>query len=61
MRPALWGYGDVELTHVSFGTVLGEDGRPYKTRSGETVGLEGLLDEAESRALSIATEQNSAS
>ena len=35
----LWGCcvtekGDVELRHISFGTVLGEDGRPYKTRSG---------------------------
>lgn len=55
----LWGYTNVELTHVTFGTVLGEDGRPYKTRSGETVGLEGLLDEAEARALAIAKEQNS--
>jgi arginyl-tRNA synthetase len=54
----LWGYADAELTHVSFGTVLGEDGRPYKTRSGDTVGLAGLLDEAESRALAIASEQN---
>jgi len=44
------GYGDVELTHVSFGTVLGEDGRPFRTRAGETVGLEGLLDEAVRRA-----------
>jgi arginyl-tRNA synthetase len=54
----LWGYTDVELHHVSFGTVLGDDGKPYKTRSGDTVGLEGLLDEAESRALAIAAEQN---
>lgn len=54
----LWGYDNVELTHVSFGTVLDEDGRPYKTRSGDTVGLEGLLDEAEARALVVATEQN---
>ncbi len=54
----LWGYGEVELNHVSFGTVLGEDGKPFKTRSGDTVGLEGLLDEAESRALAVATEQN---
>jgi arginyl-tRNA synthetase len=46
----LWGYGGVELQHVSFGTVLGEDNRPFKTRSGDTVGLEGLLDEAVSRA-----------
>jgi arginyl-tRNA synthetase len=54
----LWGYQDVELTHVSFGTVLGDDGKPFKTRAGDTVGLEGLLDEAESRALDVAREQN---
>ena len=47
----LLGYKDVELQHVSFGTVLGDDGRPFKTRSGDTVGLEGLLDEAVRRAL----------
>jgi arginyl-tRNA synthetase len=45
-----WGCNDVELEHVSFGTVLGEDGKPYKTRAGETVGLMGLLDEAVARA-----------
>ncbi len=45
-----WGYTNVELQHVSFGTVLGEDGRPFKTRSGDTVGLESLLDEAIRRA-----------
>ena len=55
---AMWGYSDTELKHVSFGTVLGEDGTPFKTRSGATVGLEGLLDEAESRALVVAKEQN---
>lgn len=55
----LWGYGDVELTHVKFGTVLGKDGKPFKTRAGDTVGLEGLLDEAEKRAYAIAKEQNS--
>jgi len=46
----LWGYDQLELEHVSFGTVLGEDGRPYKTRSGTAVGLAGLLDEAVERA-----------
>ncbi|MBN1590408.1 MAG: arginine--tRNA ligase [Pirellulales bacterium] len=46
----LLGYRDVELEHISFGTVLGNDNRPFKTRSGDTVGLEGLLDEAISRA-----------
>ncbi|MCH2113897.1 MAG: arginine--tRNA ligase [Pirellulales bacterium] len=47
----LSGYADLELQHISFGTVLGEDGRPYKTRSGTAVGLSGLLDEAVERAL----------
>lgn len=49
----LWGYDKVELEHVAFGTVLGEDGKPYKTRSGSAVGLEGLLDEAVERAHAI--------
>ena len=48
-----WGLRDVELQHVSFGTVLGEDGRPFKTRSGTSVGLTGLLDEAVERAFAI--------
>ncbi|MFG0332665.1 MAG: arginine--tRNA ligase [Maioricimonas sp. JB049] len=50
---AKWGYGDVELKHVSFGTVMGKDRKPYKTRSGDTVGLESLLDEAVSKARQI--------
>jgi arginyl-tRNA synthetase len=45
-----WGFTDVEFAHVSFGTILGQDRRPYKTRSGDTVGLESLLDEAVERA-----------
>lgn len=49
----LWGYDQVQLVHVSFGTVLGEDGKPFKTRQGDTVGLELLLDEAEARARSV--------
>ena len=49
----LWGYDQVELRHVSFGTVLGEDGRPYRTRSGDVVGLEGLLEEAIRRAQAV--------
>lgn len=47
------GYRDVTLEHVSFGTVLGEDGRPFRTRAGDTVGLESLLDEAVRRAAAI--------
>ena len=41
-----WGYEAIELTHVSFGSVLGEDRRPLKTRDGTAIGLDGLLDEA---------------
>jgi arginyl-tRNA synthetase len=48
-----WGCDDVQLEHVSFGTVMGQDRRPYKTRSGDTVGLESLLDEAVARAREI--------
>jgi arginyl-tRNA synthetase len=47
------GCDKVELEHVSFGTVLGEDNRPFKTRSGPAVGLESLLDEAVARAAAI--------
>jgi arginyl-tRNA synthetase len=53
-----WGYEQTEFNHVKFGTVLGEDGKPFKTRSGDAVGLEGLLDQAESRAMQIAIDQN---
>ncbi len=47
------GLNDVELKHVSFGTILGDDRRPFKTRSGDTVGLESLLDEAVEHARAI--------
>ncbi|CAD7952683.1 unnamed protein product [Amoebophrya sp. A25] len=42
--------GVSRLDHMSFGMVLGEDGRRFRTRSGETVKLEDLLDEAKERA-----------
>src|SRR5207248_7909865 len=38
------------LPQVDFGTILGENNRPLKTRSGENVRLRDLLDEAEERA-----------
>ena len=53
-----WGYNKVELRHVAFGSVLGEDGKLLRTRSGETVRLSDLLDEAEERALTVVTEKN---
>jgi arginyl-tRNA synthetase len=49
---------DVKLAHVWFGSILGEDGKPFKTRSGETVKLADLLDEAEERAFKIVSEKN---
>ncbi|WP_425571009.1 arginine--tRNA ligase [Rugosimonospora acidiphila] len=45
-RRAGWLTDDVDVTHVAFGTVLGPDGRPFKTRSGDTVKLMDLLDAA---------------
>ncbi|MEA5619737.1 arginine--tRNA ligase [Cronbergia sp. UHCC 0137] len=49
-RKAGWIPDDVELVHVPFGLVLGDDGKKFKTRSGDTVRLRDLLDEAISRA-----------
>jgi len=54
----LWGISDLKLQHVSFGTVMGPDKKPYKTRSGDTVGLESLLDEAIVRARKIVNEND---
>jgi arginyl-tRNA synthetase len=48
----------VKLAHVWFGSVLGDDGRPFKTRTGETVRLEDLLDEAEERAFKVVSDKN---
>lgn len=48
----------VKLIHVGFGKIMGEDGKPFKTRSGDTVKLGELLDEAEERALKIVSEKN---
>ncbi|RPF22583.1 arginine--tRNA ligase [Myceligenerans xiligouense] len=50
----------VHAQHVPFGTVLGTDGRPFKTRSGKTVRLADLLDDAEGavRAVLQAREHN---
>jgi arginyl-tRNA synthetase len=49
-RRAGWLTDDVEVVHVPFGLVLGEDGKKFSTRSGETVRLRDLLDEAIARS-----------
>lgn len=46
------------LIHAAFGTVLGEDNRPFKTRSGENVKLSDLLDEAVARAEAAVAQKN---
>jgi arginyl-tRNA synthetase len=55
-----WGYTATELQHISFGTVMGDDGKPFKTRAGDTVGLESLLDEAVAHARAIVDENDDA-
>jgi len=52
--------GRVKLAHVWFGSILGDDGKPLKTRTGENVKLADLLDEAEARAFQVVSEKNSA-
>ncbi|MBG6015923.1 arginine--tRNA ligase [Proteus mirabilis] len=48
----------MSLEHHMFGMMLGKDGRPFKTRSGGTVRLTDLLDEAHERALTLIREKN---
>jgi arginyl-tRNA synthetase len=52
-RAAGWITDAVRVEHVTFGSVLGGDRRPLKTREGGTVKLRELLDEAEKRALEL--------
>ena len=49
-------FSQTDLIHVAFGTVLGEDGKPFKTRAGDAIGLEALLDEGVQRAALIVAE-----
>lgn len=48
----------VRLSHVWFGSILGDNNQPLKTRSGENIKLADLLDEAEERALQVVVEKN---
>jgi arginyl-tRNA synthetase len=54
-----WGY-EVELEHVQFGTVMGKDRKPFKTREGGIVGLDELLDEAVAHAKRVYKENRQA-
>ncbi|MHC4293160.1 MAG: arginine--tRNA ligase, partial [Planctomycetota bacterium] len=53
-----WTTDGIELVHVTFGSVLGEDGKPLKTRSGESVKLKELLNEAVERARTVVDKKN---
>jgi arginyl-tRNA synthetase len=48
----------VRLAHVWFGKILGADGKPFRTREGDTVKLVDLLNEAEERAYALVSEKN---
>ncbi|MCB5178974.1 arginine--tRNA ligase [Streptomyces antimicrobicus] len=56
-RRAGWLNEDVHAHQLAFGTVLGADGKPFKTREGETVRLVDLLDEAVDRATAVVREK----
>lgn len=49
---------DAVMRHAAFGSVLGEDGRPFKTRSGESVRLSDLLEETVVRAQKTVNERS---
>jgi len=55
-----WGYGGMKLEHVWFGTILGPDKKPMKTKEGDNVKLKALLAEAEERAAKIIADKESA-
>ncbi|MYV57208.1 arginine--tRNA ligase [Streptomyces sp. SID3212] len=56
-RRAGWLGEGTKAVQLAFGTVLGKDGKPFKTREGETVRLEDLLDEAVERATAVVREK----
>lgn len=59
-RRAGWLTDGITAHNMGYGTVLGADGKPFKTRAGETVRLEDLLDEAAERATTVVREKGAA-
>ncbi|BCJ36447.1 arginine--tRNA ligase [Actinocatenispora thailandica] len=59
-RRAGWLPDDVHAEHVAFGMVLGADGRPFRTRDGDTARLSDLLDEAVASARRVVLAKNPA-
>ena len=57
-RKAGWLPDNVSAEFVGFGTMMGKDNKPFKTRSGDTVKLVDLLDEAVERATQLVRSKN---
>ena len=57
-KKAAWLPENVSAEHVPFGTMMGKDNKPFKTRSGETVKLVDLLNEATERATALVQSKN---
>ena len=57
-RKAGWLPENVSAEFIGFGTMMGKDGKPFKTRSGDTVKLVDLLDEAVERATKLVRDKN---
>lgn len=53
-----WVVPPARAEHISFGMVLGKDGRPLKSRSGDTPKLGEMIDEAVERAATVVNEKN---
>ncbi|MCH8174117.1 MAG: arginine--tRNA ligase [Proteobacteria bacterium] len=49
---------NISLEHIAFGTMMGKDGKPFQTRSGDTIKLVELLNEACRRAFELVSEKN---
>jgi arginyl-tRNA synthetase len=58
VKMAGWADEGIQFEHVTFGTMLGADGKPFKTRTGGTVKLAELLDEAVERARAVVDGKN---
>lgn len=59
LRKCGWVDDSVSLEHIAFGSILGPDRKPYKTREGEVINLSTLLDEAKDKALNLVKEKQS--
>ncbi|GJM13174.1 MAG: arginine--tRNA ligase [Pseudohongiella sp.] len=57
-RKAGFASEDISLEHIAYGTMMGEDGKPFKTRSGDTIKLVDLLDESIRRAHELVSQKN---